>query len=80
MKGCDIKGLSYFLLSSKIPILTQNIIIFQSNRVPYFVVGDDAFPLTRYLLKPYSETGRKELTPTQMIYNYRVTRLEHCAL
>lgn len=39
--------------------------------VPYFLVGDDAFPLTQHLLKPYPYTG---LTRKQRVYNYRLSR------
>lgn len=43
-----------------------------SNRkLPYFFVGDDAFPLRQNLLKPYSQTG---LTTEKRIYNYRLSR------
>lgn len=36
-----------------------------------FFVGDDAFPLKTYLLKPYSH---KPLTTQQKIFNYRLSR------
>lgn len=36
-----------------------------------FLVGDDAFPLKTYLLKPYSH---KPLTFQQKIFNYRLSR------
>lgn len=36
-----------------------------------FIVGDDAFPLKTYLLKPYSH---KPLTSKQKIFNYRLSR------
>lgn len=36
-----------------------------------FIVGDDAFPLKTYLLKPYS---RKQLTKGEKIFNYRLSR------
>ena len=35
-------------------------------------VGDDAFPLRKDLLKPFSRCGR--LSQTQLIFNYRVSR------
>lgn len=44
----------------------------ESNRkMPYFFVGDDAFPMSQNLLKPYSQTG---LTKEKRIYNYRISR------
>ncbi|KAB0805346.1 hypothetical protein PPYR_02316 [Photinus pyralis] len=36
-----------------------------------FIVGDDAFPLKKYLMKPYS---RISLTKGQKIFNYRLSR------
>ena len=38
---------------------------------PYFFVGDDAFPLNTWLMKPYP---MRSLTPTQRIFNYRLSR------
>ena len=39
--------------------------------VPYFFVGDDAFPLTRWLMKPFPQRG---LSASAWIFNYRLSR------
>ncbi|XP_071580016.1 putative nuclease HARBI1 [Temnothorax nylanderi] len=43
-----------------------------STTYPYVIVGDEAFPLTSYLMRPYP--GRGELTTEKKIYNYRLSR------
>ena len=40
-------------------------------RVPYVFVGDDAFALKRYMMKPYPQ---RNLTEERRIYNYRHSR------
>ena len=39
--------------------------------VPYVLTGDDAFALTRYMMKPYPQSG---LTTERRIFNYRLSR------
>ena len=44
----------------------------RSINVPYIAVGDDAFPLTTHLLKPFPMSA---LTSEQRIFNYRLSRI-----
>jgi len=39
--------------------------------VPYFIIGDDAFPLKPWMMKPFS---RRDLTREERIFNYRLSR------
>ena len=38
--------------------------------MPYFLIGDDAFPLKKWLMKPYS---RRNLEDAERIFNYRLS-------
>jgi len=48
------------------PILADGVLL------PYVIVGDEAFPLTEYLLRPY--LGRGALNKERKIYNNRLSR------
>lgn len=39
--------------------------------IPFFIVGDDAFALRSYMMKPH---GKRELTKEERIFNYRLSR------
>lgn len=43
---------------------------------PYVIVADEAFPLTTYLMRPY--TRRNRLTDKQRVFNYRLSRARLC--
>jgi hypothetical protein len=40
--------------------------------IPYFIVGDEAFALTEYMMKPYP--GLNPKGSKERIYNYRISR------
>lgn len=48
------------------------------ENVPYFFIGDDAFPLVKRLLKPYSPKRNQPLTEQEIICNYRISRARRC--
>ena len=44
----------------------------RSKPLPYVLTGDDAFALTRFLMKPFPHSG---LSVEQRIFNYRLSRM-----
>ena len=44
--------------------------------IPYVIVGDDAFQLSEFMMKPYS---KRFLDDESRIYNYRVSRFRRCS-
>lgn len=39
--------------------------------IPYFIVGDEAFPLTEYLMRPYPGRRRSTMPKDEEIFNYK---------
>ncbi|XP_018314018.1 uncharacterized protein, partial [Mycetomoellerius zeteki] len=52
--------------------IPQPVAISGSPVLPYCLVGDEAFPLKLYLLRPYPGRG---LTPEKEVFNYRLSRV-----
>ena len=65
---CSLKN---GLENNVIRIPAPESIPFTNRQSPYVIIGDDAFPLKPYLMKPYAGRG---LTPEQIIFNYRLSR------
>ncbi|CAN7950339.1 unnamed protein product, partial [Ixodes hexagonus] len=42
--------------------------------MPFFFVGDEAFPLRTYLMRPYPRKSQFEQTHQRRIFNYRLSR------
>ena len=48
------------------------------NDVPYFMVGDEAFPLETYMMRPFFGRSSGRLSVDKAIYNYRLSRARRC--
>jgi hypothetical protein len=42
--------------------------------LPYFLVADEGFPLTKYMMRPYPGKATGELHYSKNIFNYRLSR------
>lgn len=56
---------------NKLQIPQPEPIVEGEMEIPYFLLGDDAFAMKTYLLKPHS---KKKLTKPERIFNYRLSR------
>ncbi|XP_027011351.2 protein ANTAGONIST OF LIKE HETEROCHROMATIN PROTEIN 1 [Tachysurus fulvidraco] len=52
-------------------LLGQTKVTISGYDLGYYLIGDPAIPMQKWLMKPFSDTGR--LTPEQHTYNYRLS-------
>ncbi|XP_071345501.1 uncharacterized protein [Trachinotus anak] len=52
-------------------LLSQNKVSISGCDVGHYLIGDPAYPMQNWLMKPFLDTGR--LTPEQRTYNYRLS-------
>ena len=63
--------LSKALEKNTLDIPSAEILPGSTKKLPFVVVGDDAFPLKNYLMKPYSQ---HHLSREKRIFNYQFSR------
>ena len=66
----DARVFAHSSLYSKGELLPHNKTI--TYDVPLFIIGDSAYPLETWLMKPFSQSAAA--TPQQRTYNYRISR------
>ena len=59
-------------VGSPLSIPPPKALLGRSKPLPYVLTGDDAFALTRFLMKPFPHSG---LSVEQRIFNYRLSRM-----
>ena len=47
---------------------------YSATPMPYVMVGDEAFPLVRNIMRPYPGRKKNKLGPKKTIFNYRLSR------
>ncbi|KAG0713730.1 Protein ALP1-like [Chionoecetes opilio] len=65
---CNLKK---YIEDKKLQVPSESPLPYSSTQSPFVIVGDDAFPLKTYMMKPYPG---KNLTGDQRIFNYRLSR------
>lgn len=63
--------ISSMLESNELAIPDDDLVTGIDVPLPYMLVGDDAFPLRNYLMKPFR---RRNLSNDEIIFNYRLSR------
>ncbi len=65
---CNLRA---YLEGNRLAVTPSSTLPFSTTKSPYVIVGDDAFQLKTYLMKPFPG---KCLTDSQLIFNYRLSR------
>ena len=66
--NCELK---YYIESNNLGLPDPVPLPGDNKNMPYFIIGDDAFALRTWLMKPYS---RRNMTHEERIFNYRISR------
>ena len=66
-RSADCSVLKHSPLSQTLPQLLNNNSEYLTDT--YYIVGDKAFPLTQYILRPYKKSKLSSGTRVQKIYN-----------
>lgn len=67
---------TYFLLkSNRFNLPALKLLPDSDIQFPFYIVGDEAYPLTEYLLRPFP---RRQLTQENENFNYRLSRARRC--
>ena len=67
----DASPLKVDLASDDIGLPVPHCLPRDDAHLPYFLIGDDAFPLATYMMKPFSQ---RNMDKHQRIFNYRLSR------
>lgn len=49
-----------------------------NEELPFYFISDDAFSLSKRIMKPYSPTRQRPLIEEEKIFNYRLSRARRC--
>ncbi|XP_055921572.1 putative nuclease HARBI1 [Eupeodes corollae] len=63
------------ILSNPSRYFPPDAVIGRERKLPYSIIGDDAFPLQKHILKPYSYTSTEKQKKT---FNFRLSHARQC--
>lgn len=49
-----------------------------NTKIPFVFVGDDAFPLSKRIMKPFNKPRGRPFNDSEKIFNYRLSRARRC--